>query len=76
MITWVSVEGQASCSDERYLWFNGAMKEAVIEDFVQKAIAASGQIKVEGMKCRERRIINLYVIQTYYLMELNWFIRD
>jgi hypothetical protein len=28
------------------------------------------------MKCRERRIINLYVIQTYYLMELNWFIRD
>jgi hypothetical protein len=47
------------------------MKEAVIEDFVQKAIAASGQIKVEGMKCRERRIINLYVIQTYYLMELN-----
>ncbi len=47
------------------------MKEAVIEDFVQKAIAAAGQIKVEGMKCRERRIVNFYLTQTYYLIELN-----
>ena len=47
------------------------MKETVIEDFVQKAIASAGQIKVEGMQFLERRIDKLYVTQTYCLIELN-----